>query len=101
MLYLFKYFLFNVQPFHHHFQHPVTVAYVLQVIFYIARLYSLRDIFGVNRRRLRFQGSLQRFVGSGCVNAANSGPAGSPRTCGPALATVQQDLRTLVAAVGR
>lgn len=47
------------------------------------------------------QSSLQRFVGSGCVNAANSGPAGSPQTCGPALATVQQDLRTLVAAVGR
>ncbi|MET0188202.1 MAG: hypothetical protein ABW212_04330 [Pseudonocardia sediminis] len=47
------------------------------------------------------QTGLQRFVGGGCVNAANSGPAGEPQTCGPALGTVQQDLRSLVTAVGR
>lgn len=43
---------------------------------------------------------LQRFQGGGCVNTANSGPPGNPRTCGPALATLQQDLRALVTAVG-
>ena len=41
------------------------------------------------------------FTGAGCVAAPNAGPAGDPSTCGPALAAVQQDLRTMVAAVGR
>lgn len=47
------------------------------------------------------QADLGRFVSGGCVNAANSGPAGDPQTCGPALATLQEDVRGLVAAVGR
>ncbi|MBW0106454.1 hypothetical protein [Pseudonocardia sp. KRD291] len=47
------------------------------------------------------QSGIGRFVSGGCVNAANSGPAGDPRTCGPALATLQADVRDLVTAVGR
>ncbi|MDN5915532.1 MAG: hypothetical protein L0I76_10570 [Pseudonocardia sp.] len=47
------------------------------------------------------QAGIGRFVSSGCVSAANSGPAGDPQICGPALATLQEDLRELVAAVGR
>lgn len=47
------------------------------------------------------QGRVTAFTGAGCVAAPNAGPAGAPETCAPALASLQQDLRTMVAAVGR
>lgn len=44
---------------------------------------------------------ISRFVSGGCVAAPNSGPSGDPRTCGPALTVLQDDVRALVTAVGR
>lgn len=47
------------------------------------------------------QRGITAFTGAGCVAAPNAGPAGDPVTCGPAMARLQQDLRTMVAVVGR
>ncbi len=47
------------------------------------------------------QRGVTTFTGAGCVAAPNAGPAGAPGTCAPALGALQQDLRTMVAAVGR
>lgn len=47
------------------------------------------------------QEGVSAFTSVGCVAAPNAGPAGDPATCAPALASVQQDLRTMVATVGR
>ena len=47
------------------------------------------------------EAGVSRFVSAGCVAAPNSGPSGDPRVFTPALAALQDDMRTLVATVGR
>ena len=67
-----------------------------------ASLPAVRELApGATKAADTADGAAQRVVRAGCVNAPNSGPAGAPNVCGPALAVLQDDVRALVAAVGR
>lgn len=67
-----------------------------------AALPAVRNLApGASRSADAVQRGVAAFSGAGCVAAPNAGPAGDPATCAPALGSVQRDLRTMVAAVGR
>ncbi|MDQ4115366.1 MAG: hypothetical protein M3235_00225 [Actinomycetota bacterium] len=67
-----------------------------------AALPAVRDRApGASRSADAVQRGVSAFTSAGCVAAPNAGPAGDPAACGAALASVQQDLRAMVAAVGR
>lgn len=67
-----------------------------------AALPAVRELApGATRSADAVQRGVSAFTSAGCVAAPNAGPAGDPSTCAPALASIQEELRTMVAAVGR
>ena len=59
---LIKNLFFDVEPFYHHLNDPIAARDILHVIIKIAGGDALHYVFGVNRRRIAFNGSSQCVI---------------------------------------